>query len=84
MTFRSQAEAASTGSTRKRISLRALRGLQLTLPAEVSEQQAIARMLHDSDDEIIVLRKRLDKAMLLKQGMMQELLSGRTRLKVKE
>jgi type I restriction enzyme S subunit len=44
------------------------------------EQQAIAKVLSDMDKEIVALLKRLDKTRALKQGMMQELLTGRIRL----
>ena len=44
------------------------------------EQAAIAAVLSDMDAEIDALRQRRDKTQMLKQGMMQELLTGRTRL----
>jgi type I restriction enzyme S subunit len=56
--------------------------ISLELP-EVDEQLEIAQALRDSDDEIGVLNHRLTKAMAVKQGMMQELLTGRTRLQSK-
>lgn len=56
---------------------------QLTLPGP-DEQRAIAQALTDCDDEINVLRVRLTKAKAIKQGMMQELLTGSTRLPVAE
>jgi hypothetical protein len=46
----------------------------------VEEQSAIARVLSDMDKEIEALQQRLNKTQQLKQGMMQELLTGRTRL----
>lgn len=55
----------------------------LTLP-NVDEQRAIAHVLNDCESEIFALRSRLDKAIAVKQGMMQQLLTGRTRLPVKE
>lgn len=61
-------------TTRKYISSVALR-----LP-EVAEQHAIAAMLHDADTEIAVLERQLENVRNIKQGMMQELLTGRTRL----
>jgi type I restriction enzyme, S subunit len=57
--------------------------LELFLP-EVQEQRAIADVLVDAEHEIDVLRGRLDKAHDMKQGMMQQLLTGRTRLPVQE
>lgn len=46
----------------------------------VQEQKAIATVLYDMDAEIGSLEKRLEKACSLKEGMMQELLTGKTRL----
>jgi len=44
------------------------------------EQQAIATILTDMDAEIVELEERREKTRALKQGMMQELLTGKTRL----
>jgi len=44
------------------------------------EQTAIAEVLSDMDTELAALEQRRDKTRALKQGMMQELLTGRTRL----
>ena len=44
------------------------------------EQQAIAQVLSDMDSEIEQLEKKLAKYQQIKQGMMQELLTGRIRL----
>ena len=49
-------------------------------PADIAEQQAIAEVLSDMDAELTELAHRRDKTIALKQGMMQELLTGRTRL----
>ena len=46
----------------------------------VEEQTAIASILSDMDAEIQVLEQRLGKTRQIKQGMMQELLTGKTRL----
>jgi type I restriction enzyme S subunit len=46
------------------------------------EQEEIAAVLSDLDSEIDTLRARLAKARAIKQGMMQQLLTGRTRLPV--
>jgi type I restriction enzyme S subunit len=51
----------------------------LPLPA-LPEQTAIAAVLSDIDAELATLEQRLAKTRALKQGMMQELLTGRTRL----
>ena len=53
--------------------------LMLPVPS-LPEQSAIAGVLSDMDAELAALEQRHDKARALKQGMMQELLTGRTRL----
>jgi type I restriction enzyme S subunit len=53
--------------------------LQIPTP-EPAEQTAIAAVLSDMDAEIAALEARRDKTRALKQGMMQELLTGRIRL----
>lgn len=57
--------------------------ITLRLP-DVDEQREIAAVLRDADEEIQLLQIRRIKAQNIKQGMMQELLIGRTRLPVKE
>ena len=52
----------------------------LSLPSDVMEQRAIAAVLSDLDAEIASLEQRQDKARAIKQGMMQQLLTGRVRL----
>jgi type I restriction enzyme S subunit len=61
------------------ISAAALADIEVALP-EVAEQTAIATLLADLDAELTALEARRDKTRALKQGMMQELLTGRTRL----
>ena len=46
----------------------------------VDEQRAIAAVLSDMDAEIAALERRRDKTRVVKQGMMQQLLTGRVRL----
>jgi type I restriction enzyme S subunit len=57
-----------------------MRRFKFPCPPTVAEQEAIATVLSDLDAEIAALEARLAKARLLKQGMMQELLTGRIRL----
>ncbi|MBI5439172.1 MAG: restriction endonuclease subunit S [Nitrosomonadales bacterium] len=54
--------------------------LELKFPPLLEEQTAIAAVLSDMDAEITALEARRDKTRALKQGMMQELLTGRIRL----
>ena len=68
-----------SGSTVKGISISDLKGIPFLL-ASVAEQTVIAEVLSDMDAELAALEQRRDKTNALKQGMMQELLTGRTRL----
>jgi type I restriction enzyme S subunit len=61
------------------LNTRILGGVSIVLPSP-REQGAIAAVLTDMDAEIAALEQRLAKTRALKQGMMQELLTGRTRL----
>ena len=54
--------------------------IPITLPPTLTEQTAIAKMLSDMDAELAALEARRDKTRDLKQAMMQELLTGKTRL----
>jgi type I restriction enzyme S subunit len=54
--------------------------MQIALPPTKVEQTAIANALSDMDSEIESLETKLSKTRNLKQGMMQELLTGRIRL----
>lgn len=56
-----------------------VKSIELSLPRK-SEQAAIAAVLSDMDAEIAALEQKRDKTRALKQGMMQELLTGRIRL----
>ncbi len=53
----------------------------ITVPSPcIAEQTAIAEILSDMDAEIAALEAKLAKARQIKQGTMQELLTGKTRL----
>jgi type I restriction enzyme S subunit len=56
-----------------------LKGVNVRVPSR-NEQIAIAEILSDMDAELTALEARREKTRALKQGMMQELLTGRTRL----
>ena len=58
-----------------------LSSITLLLP-DVDEQRAIARVLAAVDDDLGVLEERLVKAKAVKEGMTQQLLSGRARIDV--
>lgn len=68
------------GSTFLEIGKAQLAVYQVRLPSTKAEQTAIAAVLSDMDAELAALEARREKTRLLKQGMMQELLTGRIRL----
>jgi len=70
---------SSAGNTAGVLDTKLLKAFEFLLPS-LSEQTAIAAVLSDMDAELDALDQRLAKTRDLKQGMMQELLTGRTRL----
>lgn len=78
-----QIDRIIAGSNYPAVSSGDVRRLVFPLPS-LREQEAIGSILFDSDAELDLLQNRLAKANAIKQGMMQELLTGRTRLPIKE
>lgn len=78
--FRRRLIDASTVSANTNINQDALKALEITLPPTKEEQKAIAEILTDIDNEIQSLEIKRAKYQLIKQGMMQELLTGKKRL----
>jgi type I restriction enzyme S subunit len=79
--FMDQASTQCEGSgTRYVITLPKFRSMTVRFPVDVKEQAAIATVLFDMDAELSALEARRDKTRALKQAMMQELLTGKTRL----
>ena len=76
-------EAAETsyGTHMPRADWNVVSGIEFPFPP-LPEQQAIATVLSDMDAEIASLERRLDKTRTIKQGMMQELLTGSIRLPI--
>jgi len=70
----------SKGSTFDSVNSTDVKKLEIKMPVELNEQTAIAEILTDMDNEIETLEKRRTKTLTIKQGMMQELLTGKTRL----
>ncbi len=79
----SQKARLGQGDAVVHISSAALSSVEVELPPP-AEQDAIADVIVASDRELKVLQWRLAKAKAVKQGMMQELLTGRTRLQPAE
>lgn len=74
-----QIDALLTGSNYPAINSGDVRALQIPFPSH-PEQIAIAEVLTEMDEELAGLEQRREKTRALKQAMMQELLTGRTRL----
>jgi type I restriction enzyme S subunit len=67
------------GTTHKRISRGSLGKIEIDVP-NIKEQNKISQILTDMDSEIEHLETKKVKCQSIKQGMMQELLTGKTRL----
>lgn len=73
------ASCLKSGTTVESVEFPWLKAFVIPLPHRV-EQTAIAAVLSDMDAELVALEARRDKTRDLKQAMMQELLTGKTRL----
>lgn len=71
---------AQTGGAQPHIHACDVYPMEIQVPTDMQEQIAIAQVLVDADKEIMALERRLESARGIKQGMMQELLIGRTKL----
>lgn len=78
--FKKQVEAVLMGAVQPSLKVPHLKKFRTLLPTNKHEQTAIATILSDMDEEIQALEQRLGKTRQIKQGMMQELLTGKTRL----
>ena len=77
--YRAYVNNLLAGSAINNLSPASIESLEFSFPP-YPEQTAIAAVLTDMDNELSALECRRDKTHALKQGMMQELLTGRTRL----
>ncbi len=78
---RNQIISKASYTTRALTNGRILSAVTLSVPTK-AEQTAIAEVLTEMDGELAALEQRREKTRALKQAMMQELLTGRTRLVV--
>lgn len=67
------------GTTRPRVNLTQIRSLQLPLPS-IYEQQRIASILSQIDETIEKEKKYKEKLGRIKQGLMEDLLTGNVRV----
>ena len=77
--FKRQIGGQATGSAQLNFGPSHVKKVEIYFPKPI-EQSAIAQVLSDMDAEIEALEKKRDKYKMIKQGMMQELLTGKTRL----
>ncbi len=75
-----QIDSFQAGGNREGLNFGQIRSFQIRIPQTVEEQRAIATVLSDMDAAISALETRRTKTQAIKQGMMQQLLTGRTRL----
>ncbi|BCK64261.1 hypothetical protein KAM338_38730 [Aeromonas caviae] len=73
-------DSYQAGGNREGLNFQQVRQLKFAVSNSVVEQIAIATILSDMDSELTALERKLTKARALKQGMMQQLLTGRIRL----
>lgn len=79
-TFQTELQSKMAIGTFATITLNNLNDIQLLIPPTKAEQTAIAKVLTTMDNEIEALEKERDKYKCIKQGMMQQLLTGKIRL----
>lgn len=79
--YLSQIAANTQGSTRQRTSISKLKNIYIPLPSTKSEQARIATALSKVDTLISELSRLIEKKRVIKQGVMQQLLTGKKRLK---
>lgn len=72
----------AVGSTVKSLRLPMFLKMKLYIPSDISEQKAIAEILSKADEEIELLNKKLEAFKQEKKALMQQLLTGKIRVKV--
>lgn len=73
-------EGLQAGGGRNNLNVSDFEQYEICFPKDTKEQEAIASILSDMDNEIEALELKLDKTRQIKQGMMQQLLTGKIRL----
>lgn len=78
--FKDFLDLLSAGSTIIHLYQKDMNKFEFYIPDDIKEQKAIADILFDMDSEVTALEQKLAKCQKLKQGMMQQLLTGKIRL----
>jgi type I restriction enzyme S subunit len=76
----SQYKAMAAGSSVLNLNKEIVKKVKIDCPQSIKEQEQIAGILSDMDDDIVELENKLEKCQSLKQGMIQNLLTGQIRL----
>ena len=79
--FETEMIDSGQGAAQSNINKKDIEGYTFYSPINFKEQQSIATILSDMDKEISDLEAKRDKYLLIKQGMMQKLLTGQIRLR---
>lgn len=80
--FREFIDTLSAGSTIKHLYQKDLKNFEFEIPVDKNEQDAIADTLNAMDEEIEALEIERDKMIQIREGAMDDLLTGRVRLSV--
>jgi len=72
--------AMAAGSSVKNLNKDKVSAVRIYAPCDIEEQKAIANILNQMDEEIVLLEQKRTKYMDIKDGMMQQLLTGKIRL----
>lgn len=80
--FREFVDTLSAGSTIKHLYQKDLKNFEFAIPVDKTEQEAIADTLTAMDEEIEALEIERDKIIQIREGAMDDLLTGRVRLRV--
>ena len=80
--FNTKVRNSAQGSVRETVDFKTLSTIKICLPSDINEQQAIADVLSTADEEIELLNKKLEAFKQEKKALMQQLLTGKIRVKV--
>lgn len=75
-------ELSSGDGGRGGLNKKLVKSVEVTIPTDISEQEAIANVLTAMDEEIEALKTERDKMIQIREGAMDDLLTGRVRLSV--
>lgn len=78
--FQNQIKSKLGGGVLSTLTQEEIKRFEIYIPKTKEEPEQIAAILSDMDAELEAIEKQLEKARQIKQGMMQELLTGRIRL----